>query len=280
MIRERIKHACLELSVGESTRECLCPYCGGGDTKEKSFPITRLPDGIIYNCYRAKCGKAGFIPSRGSSLDYVVPHKEKEFVPRPYEYKLEKLDENQIRFFRSSFSLVDKEIRDNGIKYSPEHSRYYFPLFNRRGYDVGGIARSYKKASPKSLTYWTHDGPRLHYPRTETNSETCVLVEDIVSGIRVARFLPAIVLLGTSLNKQQVAAIATDYKNVICALDPDATQVSITHKKRHGLSFRNFLIAPLSKKDPKDMTDKEIQEEIIQRGGEATCGIPTEPRSS
>jgi DNA primase len=162
-----------------------------------------------------------------------------------------------------------------GIKYSRAQSRYVFPIFDRYGREAGCISRSYEGDKPKSLTYWWSDTPKLSFIASDRDSTTCCLVEDIVSGIRVSRFLPAVVLLGVGLNEEQVRAIRLRYDSVICALDADATAISIKHKKRHGIMFKNFCVAPL-KKDFKDSTDEEILEVLY--GTQAIECIPAEQR--
>ena len=70
--RDKIKLLAIGLPVGCSIQE-ICPVCNGGMNKDKSLSITRTTEGLLYNCFRAKCsGCRGFVSSLDitGELDY------------------------------------------------------------------------------------------------------------------------------------------------------------------------------------------------------------------
>jgi hypothetical protein len=55
------------------------------------------------------------------------------------------------------------------------------------------------------------------------------------------------------------------------ALDPDATDKAVEILQKYSVFFGNFSVVVLSK-DPKDMTDDEIKEEILGKT-DTKCSI-------
>ena len=258
-IKDEIKNLALGIGIGEQVTSLLCPICSGGETHEKTFAIKRIETGLLYTCYRAKCGRAGFIPS--SSLDYTPIVK--KFTPRVYRRATENLTVAQAMFFYDKFGLSAEELIDNGFKYNKETDRFIMPILNYSGFEIGHMARSYSGDTPKAVAYWANDVVKLHFPiGLQVVHNTIVLVEDIISAIKVNRQVPCAALLGTGISEEMINYIARGWRNVILALDPDAIRKAMGYKRKYGLWFRNFNVCMLSN-DPKDLSDEQIDEEIL-----------------
>jgi len=94
-----------------------------------------------------------------------------------------------------------------------------------------------------------------------TPGDTLVLTEDILSAGRVAEYLPAMALLGTTLNPISLSIIQL-YNKIFIWLDPDNAGIkgAIGVRKRLGLTKEVQIVR--SDKDPKLLSNKEIKEKL------------------
>lgn len=108
--------------------------------------------------------------------------------------------------------------------------------------------------TPKILT---HGNKPYHIFNAYPKQNTCVLVEDYISALKVAEVSDSFCLFGTTLNKEHELKLAKEYSNIIVWLDYD--------KYKEAIKIQN-LIKPLTNcwvcctpKDPKYYNHKEIQ---------------------
>jgi hypothetical protein len=250
-----------------STYEHSCPACGFNS----SFSITRNSGGVLYHCFRSKCGLKGYVPTslESSNVD-VVCTKE----PQPKQYKpieTVELDTNQLQFFQDKFELGD--VREYGFKFAHHYSRIYMPVVDYYGRDIGHTLRGYKELAdfkgPKSLHFkHSHTVPFGYYSFGAHAAYRIILVEDIISCIKITNVIRqdatksrtlsgCVALLGTNLSQDMINFIKR--KDVIWWLDKDALNKSVTFQKDLSLLLGSTGIITTDK-DPKDMTFKEIKE--------------------
>lgn len=263
MTEQNIRLSMLDLEVGES-RQTICPFCNA--EHERSLGATRLPTGLVYQCWRAKCKAKGFIASSATNFD---PHWEKNKRkipnPKPFQYDTITLPEQFRRMFYDKYDITEDELQQNGFLYSSELNRVVMPIFNSMGYQVGSVARSYSHylSGSKVINYFDDGKAHLHYPPTIHNSsKSVVLVEDIPSAIRVGRQARSVALLGHSLCDETAEDLADNATDLIVALDPDAVDKALKLKKQWQIYFNSIVVRVLSS-DPKDMSDEQIYEEIL-----------------
>jgi hypothetical protein len=261
--REQIRLLALDLEVGQSLR-AICPFCNA--THENSLAITRNEDGLVYVCPRAKCGARGLIPSRTTNYDpHWYKQTQKTKTPKPFYYETIVLPQSLKDMFYEKYNITEQELEENGFLYSPEIDRVVMPVYNYLGYEVGKVARSYREnfTGTKAINYFNDGKSHLHYvPRNMSREGTITCVEDIPSAIRVARFGRAVSILGSYITYEHIVELGGLTKEINLALDPDATHKAFKMRQQYSLYFRNFNVKVLSK-DPKDMSDGEIQEEIF-----------------
>lgn len=249
-----IKQAATDIGVGQ-TVSISCPYCQ--KTNETSMSVTREQFGILYHCFRAKCsGSSGFIPS----VSFEETQPKKEFTPAKYTDELQSLDEERAHFLKNKFGITETEMQLAGIRYNPHRGTYVYPIRDARGYDVGILDRDYSgERTPKALVYWLKDVPHLHFcPWGDLRTDSVLIVEDVVSAIKASRYIDTVALLGTGLNTQQIAHLASLYRSAIITLDNDAFDKAMKYKKKYEFYF-DELSALYLVKDIKDMYDKDIE---------------------
>ena len=257
------------LSAGEQTH-VNHENCPAGTDRKKRLYIKHMPDGgYLFYCHH--CGYSGFYKEKVANVYRVVkqPLTDK---PSAKDLRLPKdvlkdttrwsLD---ARGWLLKYGVTEQEIKNNGIVYSPSINRLLFPLYMDGDY-IGWQGRSLAKDGdvPKYLT--TVDSNRLigncGLYRSRACQDTGVLVEDVISAIRVSRQVDAIALLGSHPTPEVINWIASRYKNIIIWLDNDKPEVIKQQNKL--LSLFKVLVSGrveivLTDKDPKDHSDTEIK---------------------
>jgi hypothetical protein len=258
-----IEAGAADLQVGESTNRTRCPWCNGGTSLAHSFSITRVPHGVLYNCYRSTCSggvSRGLIRRTGSVLDNVAPDDSGRGARRSlngYDGDLVALTPDQRERLETAYNLSPAVIRDAGVRWAPDGQRYAIPALHPRGSHLGWALRIPPgvRASPKTLAYPADEGLPWACWYVHPEATALVVVEDPWSAMRVWQDtgLSAVALMGTHASDALIADIARHKSpKVVIALDADATSKAVALGRRTGLVWRNVEVLPL-KQDLKDV---------------------------
>lgn len=251
------KLAAAELPLNETVYRD-CPVCNG----RNKFSVTRTREGVLWNCFKASCSVRGFSPLAGELLK---PNRKPNKL-RPYRGSLRLLEPEHEQFFRERFPGLCTEQLEL-LRWAPEDDRWAFPILDPRGYCRGWTLRAYDGRDPKSLTRMHADGPSQswHEPgwiaRNSDWAHKVVLVEDQMSAMVCASAgMSACALLGTQLNNDKVREIAMQRpREVLLALDADATEEAFRLARRWGLAFERIRVVVL-KRDLKEEQAEDIRE--------------------
>lgn len=248
------------LEPGESVR-MVCPFCGGGTSKEKTLVLTHRDDGaLLFVCHRSACtgrghlgGGLGVGPLVGA---YAVRQPQRaapvatEVVDLPDSIRADL--QGRLRFvtFPSHW------------KYAPALNRVMQPVLSPKWERRGWIARSYAGAVPKTLSYKeVLDQPYLHWAFGRNGTHVMV-VEDIPSAERIAEAGQiGCALMGTHCANdcldEIVDVVRTGPRILVIALDRDAMKSAF--KIYNSLCLRVKDVATrVLEKDIKDMTQEEL----------------------
>jgi len=246
----------LDLTVGETSYKEECPQC-----REKgSFSVTKTEEGLLYNCFRAKCGIKGFIPTNNL---YTIRKKEEN---NKHNIVLSKLNlctvPTKVKYFLyKKFNITNKHIIDNRIKWCTNSNRIMTPLYSIDKEYFGFQLRNYNKHTKVKSVVYTTNKKELYCPINIIIKETpIVIVEDTWSAIRMSDFCCSVALLGTYLTKENSKYLLG--KDIYIALDNDATYKSLKILQSFGGIFKSYNVIRLSK-DIKNMPDKQIIREVL-----------------
>jgi hypothetical protein len=253
-----IKNEALDLPI-DSTKSVLCCFC---DDDEGKLSITRLQEGLLYNCFRAKCSGKGFIGSLPSDL--LEKRKKNRFTPKPFDKPTNQIDGDWLTWLCQKYRLRATTIAEQGWKLLATGTRgLVMPLFNGHGYQYGHTTKHWQ-AGKKAIHYLTTETCMNHYAQPLRGGSVAVLVEDVISAAKVNQigYVQGVALLGTTLNEAKVKDLLKwGYNNVIIALDPDAVTTALKMKKEFGLFFRTCKVVMLPD-DPKDMDNDELEKAL------------------
>lgn len=237
------------------TDTVLCPVCNGGRSQEKSLSITvDLDSSVLYNCYRASCGVKGFI--RGTKNNGFIKSTKKIKPPKqPRKVITQNLTEKQLESIYEKYKIKNPE----DWYYTPSYGgriamSVRSPKYTHRGWclrDLGG----YQK--PKVLTFIDPGEEGMSWYRNHTDGPTLV-VEDIPSALRAAKYVNVVALLGTGIGQDRAIEIEKYATGPIyMALDQDATALSFKWAVKYGLLWGDARVLPL-KQDIKDMEEDDL----------------------
>ena len=243
----------LNLKTNESVR-IDCPICFNKST----FSALNNGTQTIYNCFHADCNIKGRTKNELSKKLFNELEKQKE--PEIFYYRHHWEDRLPPRIGYKDPSLKDfknyiqkYDLMDYGkiIRYDRYTHRAVF-LVKKDDNLVDAVGRAlYKNKKPKWYRYGNSGYPFIH-----GNSDTAILVEDVVSALTISKFCTGIALLGTNLLQTHIDVLKK-YKKVGIALDKDASKKAVKILDDLSLSMNvKFL---LLEEDIKEMLDEDIK---------------------
>lgn len=249
------------LPLGHKTR--LEHNCGSGRT----LIVNHSLQGYSSYCFR--CGEQEFESKGKQSLQELTRIRELN-AQAAQEIKSIELPEDltediplEGRMWLYKAGLTPSTWNEYGIRYSPSMGRVYLPVA-REG--VGLLwyqARAiYAGQTPKYIQPSAERSTVLFESKPLRDStRVVVLVEDIVSAIRVGEVAPAISLLGTKITTGQASYISK-YDRVVIWLDSDKAGRVGAANIRRTLSLLTETANICTTDDPKLLTRQQITEKL------------------
>jgi hypothetical protein len=267
--REELSDTYSYLSNGQSVR---CNHntsdCSGSSN---SMLIRRDDNGALnFKCYRcgsfgrdihyAKVALKSKLSGEGGTTEPQDANRSRE-IPSDAEGDITAWP-SAARVWLRRYGITDKEIVNAKIVYSADLGRLVLPVYDLNGlasYQTRGVHKH--DTAPKYLTVRNRDAPNVH--SDGKSASTIVLVEDTISGIKVSRYFPTLVLNGTNLQDYQLKYIISgNYSQFYVWLDDDnpIVQKNALKIKRTLDKLGTCTVIHTEGKDPKEHTDVEIQE--------------------
>lgn len=198
-----------------------------------------------------------------------VPSQELPGLPRTMTYQFSQRAKNWLlRYNLSADTLakykvghVDCEIVNlpgTGIKVLLE-DRIILPVLD------GSELKCYQARAldPKESVKYLTVGPKTPYFVVKEGSKAVVLVEDIISALKIAQVQPGVdvvSLLGTSMTAEFMLTLVKSYHTIGIWLDPDGPGLKAANviRKKLKLYAQNVLVLE-SKEDPKCLFSADIK---------------------
>lgn len=258
-----------ELSLGEKVR--VNHSSASCDGSSNSMLIERKDNGDI-SAYCFRCGRSGYYGCYSTPKSSKVGEGHDVTAtgigPDGYKYTIplgSTADINQwpvyARHWLRKAGITDEEVEQHGILYNSGIDRVILPVYS--GDELAFYQTRQVNDTDGKPKYLTYSNFAVSNVISNCDSDTVVLVEDYLSGIKVGRQFDCLVLHGTKiLDYHLKTLIDKEYKKFIIWLDDDNLQV-----KRNTLSNKQLLdkigqcvVIHTYGKDPKDHSDDEIRE--------------------
>lgn len=247
------------------------PECSGDS---KSMKVWRTEDGDARaSCYR--CGGYGYRASNPREAaqrrkdrarsnqdggDWSDESSNKVQLPTDSSSDVRTWSGGAQRLVRQ-YGITDREVREYDIRYCKRTDSIYLPVY-RDGGLVGFQIRCLDATQnkPKYVSIVKKGQWNEHYfvPHFPTDADVLVVVEDMLSAIKVGRQYPAIALLGTELKSM---SFLLKYPKYLIWLDNDNTIVKVKQAKiKARLDLFGECVILKTPLDPKAYTDEEIRQ--------------------
>lgn len=278
---DSVREQAMGLYDGHSIRG-KCPKCGSAGT---SFCISREGSEIRFIDFSMSCNFRGVIESTGGGLIL----NDSAPVKKLFDGELGPLEHEEVQWLSDKFSIPWDCFND--VRYCTDDNRVYYPQYDSLGRLRSYIARAYDELAYDKKFYGakaknvmvSHGEAGLCFPSIEIltaahQQAMVMVVEDYPSALRVwsQLHIPVACLAGTNLLTQHVnTMIDMKLKTVVIVLDADAIVKAVKIKREISLCFDVKLI-PLTGKDLKDLTLKELADTFTGKLEACTYGTGTE----
>ena len=248
--------------MANHVRNSACPKCRELGHDKSGNNLGEYDDG---SCYCWKCGyyihatAYGKVGAFRKSYGNAVVQQNQRYYPLPNDVDV--YVPAVARLWLGKYGLTEYEIVTNRLMWSEYWQQLIFPYFDKYNNLVGWQGRSFRPADAgKAYPKWFTQGDvqkLYHILPPKENYDTIVLVEDIVSAIKVSRHIPCMPIFGsTALNRLKTLYNRTT--GLVWWLDPNMKKKSILEAfKARSIGMRATTI--FSEKDPKEHSDNEIR---------------------
>lgn len=251
--------------------ECLKYGEKTGDYRGRCY-VRRTSEGWVWYCHN--CGGKGFVPYGVNDLLQICKNKEllEHEVQTNTDYWEPEADEVLTGYV---YDWLENYIYPSEIYRVVSNYKFYgndrlgwlvMPIFGRDGIKLGWQARNFNHARDKKQPkYITKKKPNLDQPfcfRAIGHNPVCVLVEDIISAVRVGEITDSYAILGspTRIPSDVATELTKYYDKVIVWYDSDkwsaAKNVANQLTTCYGLATGTIV----TEKDPKELGEYRIQQ--------------------
>lgn len=237
-----------------------CPKCGSKDNLGRYDDGSAWCFGCGYYEYATNDAKFRNLDRREESC--VVQEKASPItLPPDSDTYIPALGSSWLR----KYDLTIYEIIHNKILWSEKYKALIFPYFDVYGNLNAWQARNFETVGHGNTlgkSKWFSQGNLknlYHILPFGGNSSTIVLVEDIVSAIKVARVTPCMPIFGSTIGLDRFKTLYNRFSEVKIWLDPDKRKQSLLEAKKAqqlGLTVK----VVMSDRDPKEYDEFAIME--------------------
>src|SRR3990167_2944088 len=236
-----------------------CPRCAeeGRDTSKDNLAV--YDDGHTY-CYSC----AYYTPK--NSLKQLVDLRRIGQEHQLENFLKENLTDDIPLEALTWLSLYDIERFENKIKWSPSRNLLIFSFYGDHNNIIAYIGRNF---NTEKKYKWRSGGKisevfHIQHPKKILTNEweSCIiLVEDVISSLKVSRQFIAMPLMGSYISDERFSRLLFFTKEIVFWLDKDKIKSASEHAARaQSFGFTSHII--YTEKDPKEYNNQEIKEII------------------
>lgn len=253
------------LPVNGKTRGDCPNECGSGNT----LIINHNSKGYSSHCFR--CDFNDFVGKGTQSLAELARIRELNEAAESIELSLELPHDftKEIplhgRLWLYSGGITESVWREYGVGYSKSLDRVILPVYDSSNNLEWFQCRAlYEGQKPKYIQpARSRDKVLFRVGFDRKDLQRVIIVEDILSAIRVGKHVPTASLLGTKITTGQASELSR-YKRVTTWLDPDRAGRRGAYAIRKTLGLVTDVDNIVTLSDPKELTDHQIKETLCQ----------------
>lgn len=203
----------------------------------------------------------------------VAEGKDSDMVTLPQDCQLY-IENAAAKEWLDKYGISNSMRVDFDVTWSPAMQAVIFPLYDQKGEVFAYLSRNFVVGKPKWTTTGSPHACPLIYPTSKLGFEgTCVVVEDVVSAIKVSEMVDTMPLMGTHLNHDRAVVLTSLYRNIVIWLDNDAIKQAMGHVRLLQQVAPGVEVYVLQTTgDPKDHSLEEIYDLLYSTVGDDASG--------
>lgn len=226
-----------------------CPSCGSRDN------LSRWSDGHAW-CFGCKYFEAGTTASRIPQISEIVNPGKLRLLPEDTSTSIGAKGWQWLR----KYGIMDSEATN--FRWSDENEWLIY-LIDATAWQ----ARCFNPNAKRRYLTFGAVADCLHIVGDHENREEIVVVEDIVSALKVGRKTNCIPIFGSNVGLKLLTRLANRFKRLGVWLDKDkAVESTRTAARASQLGF-DSVRSIISELDPKEYSDEVIAEYLFSKGG-------------
>lgn len=234
-------------------RQERCPKCAesGRDVSKDNLAV--YSDG---HCYCYGCGYFVSGSKVTAFKQRQQPIEEKHLVVLPQDSDTS-YPQRALDWIRQ-YELDTNDLLCNNVLWSVSMQRLIFPIYSNEGL----LAWQGRYFGNEQKAKWFSRGDLKNIFHILGTGDKLVLVEDIVSAIKVSRYYQAMPIFGSHIGQERFKRILSlfGYKYEVCIwLDPDKRKESIVEARRGILAGLDVRVI-YAEKDPKEIPFNQLKE--------------------
>lgn len=162
------------------------------------------------------------------------------------------------------YGIIDEEIKRNNFLWSEKRQQLIFPISGEAGEIIAYQARNFDKEQAAKRKYFSQGNldSVLHLlPSKLSSPETVVVVEDLISAIKVGRYCTSMPLFGAYASDSRLNRLRRYYSELVVWLDYDKlVDARKTVSRASKIGFTASAIH--TELDPKELSDRVIKEKL------------------
>lgn len=175
----------------------------------------------------------------------------------------------EAKLWLKSYGIQDKEVKKHGLLWDDDRQWLIFPYRSASKQLLGWQARCFDPVSVKRGDKWFTFGPKseiMYYVGLEkaNGNDIIIVVEDIISAIKVGRQWAALPLFGSVIGLGTLTRLAVPFQKIGVWLDRDKAAES-RHEASRAAQYIKDVFPIITEKDPKQYSDIDIFEIIRDR---------------
>lgn len=156
----------------------------------------------------------------------------------------------------SQYGITSDEVTRHQFKWSHDRQFLVMPVYDPYDNLLMWQARNFSNYGPK---YYTSGKPeKVDHILGNFGQHTIVVVEDLLSAIKVSRVQNAIPLWGSQLSESRLCRLANSFGNMVLWLDKDKLRESVKFKQKADPAFQAVHIIS-TELDPKEYSNTDIR---------------------
>jgi hypothetical protein len=242
--------------VANFVKHTRCPECSKRGRDKAGNNLGVYDDGSYYcflcgynvngnNIQRFKLQNLDSIQSKERASNICIPEDADTYLPAV------------ARMWLGKYGITEYELVANRLLWSEYWQQLIFPYFDKYNNLVAWQGRSFAKGRSK----WFSQGnlkKLYHILPPREFYERIVLVEDIVSAIKLARVVPTLPVMGSQIQNERFMQLSKLTKEVVIWLDPDMRKASVEFSRKANM-FGLKSTSIFSEVDPKELEMDKIK---------------------